>query len=408
MKKLPERKQKNKMLYHLTPVMLAVMSMQAHGMIDNNSISSIKAHSLYHIKSNTLSAFASGFSPTQIRHAYGFDKIVNQGEGQTIGIVDAYDNPNAGSDLNVFSSAFGLPACTTANGCFKVLYSNGSQPAGDWDWGVQISLDVQWAHAIAPKANILLVESADSTYTNLLKAINLAVSQGASVITMSWGSQEFSGQTQFDSTFNVPGVEFIAPSGDAGTGVIYPSVAPHVIAVGGTTLHIDSSGNYASETAWSGSGGGFSQYESEPAYQINFPIPSDTNNHRGAPDISYNADPATGVSIYDSYGNYGWITIGGTSAGTSQIAAMIAIAKSATTQHLTGISAMLYNLGKKDYSTLYHDITSGSNGACGYLCTAQTGYDYVTGLGSPVGDKLISAITGTSPPPPPPDDRIPI
>src|SRR5436190_659478 len=148
MKKLSCRKRKNKALHRIPPIMLAILCMQAHATNYDDSLSLIKAHPFYHIKSNTLSAQAIGLSPAKIRHAYGFDKIVNQGEGQTIAIIDAYDNPNAEADLNVFSSNFGLPTCTTANGCFKVVYPNG-HPAGDSEWGVQISLDVQWAHAIA-------------------------------------------------------------------------------------------------------------------------------------------------------------------------------------------------------------------------------------------------------------------
>lgn len=407
MKKLSVKKGKRKTLHLIPPIILAIISMQAYAM-DYSVLKSIKAYPPYHIKPNTPHLFPSGLTPAQMRKAYGYDQIVNQGEGQIIAIVDAYDNPNAEADLGVFNTTFNLPACTTANGCFKKIYANGSQPAGDIGWGVEIALDVQWAHAIAPKAKVILVEAADSSFTNLFKAINVAVQNGANVVSMSWGGGEFSGQNQFDSTFNVPGVEFFASTGDSGSGVIYPSTSPNVIAVGGTTLNVDASGNYISESAWAGSGGGLSAFETEPAYQTNFPLPNNPSKMRGVPDISGNADPNTGVSVYDSYGGYGWVVVGGTSASAPETAAMVAIAKSTTATKLTGVNAMLYTLGQKSYSTLYHDITSGSNGSCGYYCNTQTGYDYVTGLGTPKGAALIKAIAGNVPPPPPPGDRIPI
>jgi len=353
-------------------------------------------HPPYRIKPNTPSFAPSGYSPQQMQKAYGLAGITNQGAGQIIGIVDAYDNPNIESDLGVFSSTFNLPACTTANGCFKKIYAAGTQPAGDPGWGTEIALDVEWAHAIAPQAKILLVEAADASFNSLIQAINVAIQNGATVVSMSWGGSEFSGQNQIDPTFNVPGVTFTASSGDWGTGVIYPSSSPYVIAVGGTTLNLDSSGNWLSETAWTGSGGGVSAYETVPSYQSGLPIPNNPNNMRGVPDVSYNADPNTGVSVYDTYGQGGWMVVGGTSAGAPQWAAIIAIVKSVSQHSLTGLNASLYTLGKQHYSQMYHDITSGTNGSCGYYCTAQVGYDYVTGLGSPVTTNLVPLLSGTS------------
>ncbi len=368
------------------------MSFEANATLGDN----IYATPPYIIKPNTPSTAPSGFSPQQITKAYTFTSITNQGAGQVIGIIDAYDDPNAESDLATFNTQFSLPACTTANGCFKKIYASGSQPAGNTGWGVEISLDVQWAHAIAPQAKIMLVEAATNSFTDLFQAINVAIQQGATVISMSWGGGEFSGETSFDSTFNIPNVTFTASSGDGGHGILYPAVSPFVIGVGGTSLTLDTSGNYVSETAWSGSGGGISTVETEPAYQSNLGLPNNPNQFRGVPDVSYDANPSTGFSVYDSYGQSGWLVIGGTSAGAPQWAALIAIAKSSSTTPLTGINTTLYNLAKSNFGTNYHDITSGTNGSCGVLCTASTGYDYVTGIGSPKAAALVQAITGGS------------
>ncbi len=355
-----------------------------------------KAYPPYHIKPNTQTLLPGGYSPAQMRQGYGFSSISAQGAGQVIGIVDAFDNPNIEADLGVFSSTFNLPACTTANGCFQKIYAAGTQPPGDTGWGTEMALDVEWAHAIAPQAKIMLVEAADNSFNSLFTAIEVALQKGATVISMSWGGGEFSTESQFDSTFNVPGVAFTASSGDSGSGVIYPSASPYVIAVGGTSLFLDSLGNYMNETAWSGSGGGLSAFEAVPGYQSSFPIPNNPNNLRGIPDVSYNADPNTGVSVYDSYGQGGWLIVGGTSAGAPQWAALIAVAKSSATQPVLSVNSLLYTLAKQNYNGLFHDITSGTNGSCGYYCTARVGYDYVTGIGSPMGSTLIPAIAGNN------------
>ncbi|MGC1943195.1 MAG: S53 family peptidase, partial [Candidatus Acidiferrales bacterium] len=272
-----------------------------------------------------------GFTPAQIRHAYGFDQISNQGAGQIIGIVDAYDHPNAESDLGVFNSRFGLPACTTANGCFRKIYSGSKRPAANANWALEISLDLEWAHAIAPKASILLVESTTNSLGDLLTGVDVAVRNGASVVSMSWTVSEFSSESKQDNHFVSSGVTFLAASGDAGTGSAYPASSPDVVGVGGTALTLDPNGNYLSEVAWSGSGGGFSSYEREPLYQSLYGIPNDSRGYRGAPDVSYNANPATGFAVYDSVslgGATGWFRVGGTSAGSPQWAALLAIANS--------------------------------------------------------------------------------
>ena len=195
-------------------------------------------------------------SPSATRHAYGFDQIVNQGAGQVIGIVDAYDDPNIESDLGVFNSTFVLPTCTTNNGCFHKVYAQGFRPSTNAGWALEISLDVEWAHAIAPQAHIVLVEAASNSFANLVQAVDVAIQNGASVVSMSFGGSEFSSETSYDSHFAGNGVTFTASSGDSGDGVEYPAASPGVVGVGGTTLTTGTGGSYMSETAWSGSGGG--------------------------------------------------------------------------------------------------------------------------------------------------------
>src|SRR2546426_6624278 len=201
-----------------------------------------------------------GLTPSQIRHAYGFDLLScassnTCGSGQTIAIVDAFNDPNIQSDLNTFDSQFGLPACTTSNGCFTIATPQGP-PRTNRSWALEISLDIEWAHAIAPGAKILLVEAATNSFANLFSAVDFAASQtGVHQVSMSWGGGESSTEVGSDSHFQVTGVTFFASSGDSGHGIIYPSASPFVVSIGGTTLTLGG-GNVVSETAWSGSGGG--------------------------------------------------------------------------------------------------------------------------------------------------------
>ncbi len=349
-----------------------------------------QAHPPYRIKPNTNGLLPSGLSPASVIKAYGFPANL-QGLGQTVAIIDAMDNPNIEADLGVFSSMYGLPSCTTANGCFKKIYASGT-PTGDPGWGVEIALDVEWVHAIAPLAKILLVEASDAS-NGLFSAINVAIENNATVISCSWGGAEYDGEQSFDSIFQNSPVPVVVSSGDNGHGVSYPASSPYVLSVGGTTLMLNSDGSYANEAGWSGSGGGLSAYETEPSYQASFPIPQDGGAMRGVPDVSYNADQASGVTVYDSYGQQGWMVVGGTSAGAPQWAALLAIANSAAGRNLTTANQTLYNAATSSYSTLYHAITSGTNGSCGYYCQTRTGYNYVTGLGSPQALALISFLT---------------
>jgi subtilase family serine protease len=347
-----------------------------------------------HLKGNATGE-PTGLSPAQARHFYGFDRIANQGTGQTIAIVDAYDDPNIESDLGMFSNRFNLPSCTSSNGCFTKIAASGRKPRVDAGWALEISLDVEWAHAIAPAANILLVEASTSRFTDLIHAVDVAVASGATIVSMSFGGSEFSSQTMYDNHFNVEGVTFTASSGDSGSGVEYPAASPYVVGVGGTAIQFDTSGSYLGETAWSGSGGGQSTVAVEPSYQLLFGI--DSNGNRGIPDVAYDADPSTGFSVFDSVryrGQAGWFKIGGTSAGAPQWGAIFAIVNSMRASigksAITGAQYALYSASA--YSTNFNDITSGSNGSCGTVCKAGSGYDFVTGLGTPKIPDLVNTL----------------
>jgi subtilase family serine protease len=331
-----------------------------------------------------------GYTPAQIRSYLG---LTGDGSGQTIAIVDAYDDPNIIPDLNTFSGTFGLPlVCGTAganaSSCLNITKAMPQgQPATNAGWSLEIALDVEWAHAVAPKASILLVEAASNSFSNLMGAIDYAASHGAAVISNSYGAGEFSGETTYDSHCILSSAVCTFSTGDSGNPGGYPAYNPYVVAVGGTTLNLTSSGAVSGESAWSGSGGGVSQYEARPSYQTSV----SSSARRGIPDVSYDADPNTGFAVYDSVtyqGQSGWFQIGGTSAGAPQWAAIIAVAdqlRAASSQpRLTGASfaanTAIYAL---QGASALADITSGSNGSCGSVCTASPGYDFVTGLGSP-------------------------
>jgi subtilase family serine protease len=343
-----------------------------------------------------------GLTPAQVRHAYGFDNLTSQGAGQTIALIEAFGDQSIEKDLAKFNAQFNLPPCTTSNGCLRVLSTNGKNLGTSQLWSLETALDAEWAHAIAPAATIMVVESPSDHLNEMLDAVDFAVHQGATVVSMSWGGLEFVGETVLDSHFFAPNVSFVASSGDFGSqfGPLYPAASPYVLAVGGTTLNIsDSLGTYAGETAWSSSGGGQSIGELEPAYQQNFPIRNNPNRVRGNPDVAYDADPNTGFAVFTTVsiqGFNGWIQVAGTSAGAPQWSALIALAKSMGWKPapLTGTNAAIYRAasGAGSYRANFHDITSGSNGMCGTICFAGKGYDYVTGLGSPQADNLVDAL----------------
>ena len=354
-----------------------------------------------------------GNTPSKIRTAYGFNQItfnggvVGDGSGQTIAIIDAYDAPTIVNDLHVFDTAFGLPDPPS----FKRVAQNGSTNypttdpmgspgAGDDTWEIETVLDVESAHALAPGANILLVEAnSDSNFDLIQSAVNYARSQpGVAAVSMSFSGSEFSSETSLDTYFTTPsdhgGVTFLAATGDTGKPSGYPALSPNVVAVGGTTLSIDGSGDYLSETGWSGSGGSVSKYESQPSYQSS--IVTQSSTLRTNPDVAFDADPNSGVAIYDSYdfGTAGWIQVGGTSFATPAWAALVAVADQG--RSLAGLTSldghaqtlpMLYQLPSGDF----HDITSGNNGFA-----AGPGYDLVTGLGSPQANLIVGSLLGSS------------
>jgi subtilase family serine protease len=268
---------------------------------------------------NPLTPFPLGFSPSQIKTVYN---LPSTGGSGTIAIIDVSDDPTVESDLNVSSTQFGLPLCTTANGCFEKHKMSPGIGINSL-WTLEIALDTQWAHSIAPNAKILLVEANSNSDTDLLDAVDYARSRPDVVaISMSWGGSESPGDSNLDYHFTSSyGAIFFASSGDGGAGVNWPAVSSNVIGVGGTTLTLNSDGTVASETAWSGSGGGNSTYEPEPPYQVSYSV-LNANGMRAVPDVSYNADPNPGVSVYDTFGYLGWLQVGGTSAGAPQWAAI--------------------------------------------------------------------------------------
>ena len=316
-----------------------------------------------------------GLSPSTIKAVYGFSTSAAAGAGQTIALVDAYNDPDAAGDLATFSAQYGLPAecsATVTSSCFdfsQVNQSGGSSlPATNSSWDLEISLDIEWAHALAPAANILLVEASSNSLANLLAAESYA-SAHARYVSNSWGSTEFSGESSYDSYFTQAGVSYFAAAGDSASEILWPSASPDVVSVGGTTLSFTAGGSLAQESVWSDSGGGCSTQETAPSYQRTGSV--SCAGKRATPDLALDADPNSGVSVYDSvaYDNQsGWWTVGGTSASTVMIAAQAAV------------SGALVN-GPYVYASPpnipFRDILTGSNGH-----PALPGYDLATGLGS--------------------------
>jgi subtilase family serine protease len=298
----------------------------------------------------------------------------------TIGIVDAYDDPNIEADLAVYSSQFGLPACTRANGCFRKVNQTGgtTYPSKNAGWSLEIALDVEIAHAICPNCKILLVEASSNSFSNLLAAEDYAIAH-ATVVSNSWGGGEFSGETSgtYDNHFNHIGRPITFSSGDSGYGVEYPAASQYVTAVSGTTLNLNSNNTYKSETVWAGAGSGCSAYEPKPSWQKDIGC-----LRRTVADVAADANPSTGAAIYDSVtyqGRAGWFQVGGTSLSSPIVAGVYALAGNAAS---TVDGSFPYA-----HTTALHDVTSGSNGSCGgsYLCTGKVGYDGPTGKGTPKG-----------------------
>ena len=316
----------------------------------------------------------SGYGPSQLQSAYNLGPYIAGGAGRTVAIVDAYDDPNAESDLATYRSHFGLPPCTTANGCFKKVNETGgtSYPAGNTGWAEEISLDVDMVSANCPNCHILLVEANSTSFADLGASVNTAAKLGAFAISNSYGGSESSGESTYAADYNHPNVAITASNGDSGYGAAVPAAYNTLTAVGGTSLSTASNARGWTETVWSGTGSGCSRYIAKPSWQ------KDTGcSRRTIGDVAYDANPNTGVAVYDSYGESGWLVFGGTSVASPAIAAIYA---------LNGTPVSNASNAYSHTSSLY-DVTSGSNGSCSpaYLCHGEVGYDAPTGNGTPNG-----------------------
>ena len=334
------------------------------------------------------SGVGGGFAPADLRSAYNLP-LESTEFGQTVAIVDAYDDPNAESDLATYRARYGISPCTAANHCFKKVNQSGgtSSPSPDAGWAVEISLDLDMASAACPNCKILLVEASSSADSNLFAAEDEAVALGATEVSNSWAGEELSGETSDDSFFRHPGVPITAAAGDSGYGVEYPAASQYVIAVGGTRLTHASNSRGWSETAWSGTGSGCSAYEPKPAWQTDKGCANRTDT-----DVAAVASPETPVSVSDSYQlpaefsqpEAGWTLVAGTSVSSPLVAGTMALAN-AHTKSFGGADA-LYREAAHNGTGVLDDVLSGSNGNCGtYLCNAGPGYDGPTGLGSLYG-----------------------
>ena len=316
---------------------------------------------------------------------------IPQGGWGAIAVVEAFDNPYAEYDLNVFSQQFNLPRCTIANGCFSVVYASGNKPSFNPESADEHVLDIEWAHAMAPNAKIIMVEAKSDSFDDHIKAIIVASQQvaaaGGGLVSISWSVSEFPEESFYDQYFVTPGIVYIASSGDYSAPARYPSSSPYVISAGGTSVLRDVQGNYIGEAGWSsnpttpigsksGGSGGPSLYEPRPAFQNS--VMKIVGSARGTPDISFDADPQTGVCVYSTVHN-GWLRDGGTSVSAPALAGIINTANRRATSTQNELS-YIYNQAIKNYHTYWHDILDGNNGF-----PALAGYDFITGLGSPFG-----------------------
>jgi subtilase family serine protease len=342
------------------------------------------------------------YTPSQIVTAYGLNKLdvggFKRGQGMTIAVIIAYHYPNLKNDLDTYSRQFGLPLTTSGQFKFDVISKTTNKNSG---WAAECCLDVQSVHTIAPYANILVVEGASASYSDLLIAINIAVLSGASVISMSWGGGESTSvinvlDKYFSSTKNVC---FVASSGDTTNLVNYPSTSPNVVSVGGTNLRLNPDNTRKQEIPWynssrSGAGNGYSKFITKPQYQSN--IPMIKNNYRCTPDISLVADPYTGFVV--CYGGKFYI-YGGTSLSAPLSSGMIAIAnqlrkskgKSFLTSNSKLVPGQIHNIiynniyktnsnytNATQYAGNFYDVVTGVSG----IYPSATGFDVATGLGS--------------------------
>jgi subtilase family serine protease len=378
----------------------------------------------------------STYSPAQIRAAYGLSALpaagasltaaqaAQLGAGQTIYIVDAQHNPNVTAELAAFNQKFGLPTCTTQaiaptaamplaapplSGCqLSIVYNTAAGgmtsvvPTYNSGWATEISLDVQWAHATAPLARIVLIEAADASINSLLGGVKLANAMGPGAVSMSFGALEGSWTSSVDAAFTGNNMTYLAATGDSGAAVSWPAVSTKVVAVGGTSLTYTGTG-VRSETVWSGTGGGASLYTLKPSYQTSAVPGMGTFSGRAVADVAFNADPSTGqyVAVMAPGSTaVSWISAGGTSISTPQWAGLIAIANAtralSAKAALGSPHAVLYGqiaAVPGTYASAFADITKGLNGACA-ICVSAVGYDTPSGLGTPNVSNLVNALAG--------------
>lgn len=324
-------------------------------------------------------------TPASLACIYGLTKAVTgcnpnsvtaipSGGSRMIAIVDAYDAPNAASDLAKFSTQFGLPTAS-----FQVVYASGVQPSHDYGWEMEESLDVQWAHAMAPNAKIVLVEAASSSFSDLMMAEDVAskmvAAAGGGEVSNSWGGSEFYGENSYDSHFVKTGVVFFASAGDS-PGTSWPGTSPNVVSAGGTTVRRNpTNAAFLSEIPWDSAGGGISAIEARPSYQSK--LLSTVGVYRGVPDLSFDANPETGVWIYDS-NEYGWNVVGGTSVASPALAGIVNAAGKFYTSTNLELTTIYGNVA---VAADFKDINSGYCGPYeGY--SAASGWDFCSGVGS--------------------------
>ena len=366
------------------------------------------------------------YSPAQIRAAYGLPALAaatpaQLGAGQTIYIINAKHDPSIAAELAAFNGKFGLPGCTTrtlaataaqplpaaGSGCeLVVAYSTtagavtATAPAYDSGWATEIALDVQWAHATAPLARLVLIEAPDAGLASLSNAVALANRMGAGVVSMSFGAAEGSWVASYDNVFSTTGMSYLAATGDNGAAVSWPSVSSKVVAVGGTTLSYSGSGA-RSETTWSGTGGGTSAFVALPAYQSGI----GGYARRAVADVAFNANPNSGqyvALIAPGTTTVRWVSAGGTSLATPQWAGLLAVAnaqRAASGKAALGQphAALYQQIGAvpTQYAAAFADVASGSNGSC-TTCTAKAGYDTPTGWGTPNAAALLTSLGATT------------
>lgn len=351
--------------YRMCPVVTGMMSCDAMMMMSANGTTPAAG-----------TATPMGLTPANLQSAYNLPSAT-AGTGQTVAIVDAFDDPNAEADMGVYRQQFGLAACTTANGCFQKVNETGgtTPPTPDAAWATEISLDLDMVSAVCPNCHIDLVEANSASAQDLGTSVNTAASLGANEISNSYGGAESAAQNTLAADYNHQGIIITASAGDMGFGVNMPAALNTVVAVGGTTLtQAAGTARGWTETAWVNTGSGCSTVVAKPTWQKDAGCAN-----RASTDVAFEADPNTGVAVYDSFQmQTPWLQAGGTSVGAPAIAATYALAGNA---NATNAASSLYTNAAE-----LNDVTSGSNGACGtYLCTAGVGYDGPTGNGTPNG-----------------------